>query len=117
MLFEIKSWVSGKVLFSAECESLKACVELAVSKKISLNYAELNGAELNDAGLNDAELIRIDGLKFSVIISPTHLHIGCKRFSHSEYRGLGDELIYKYDEKSQKHIVDAILNARWPEVT
>jgi len=161
MNFQIKSWVTGKVLFEADTKSLKFCVELAVRKGISLNYAELNyaelndaelngaklndaklndaklndaklnyaelndaklnyaelngaelnyaklnyaelndaelngaklndaklnGAKLNDAKLNGADLIRIDGLRFSVIISRSHIHIGCKRFTHKYFR-------------------------------
>ena len=92
-MIQIKSWLTGKVIFEADVENIKACVELAVSKSVSLNDAKLNGAklnyaELNYAKLNGAELVRIDGLKFSVIISPTHVHVGCKRFTIERFRSI-----------------------------
>ena len=54
MKFEITSWISGSVLFSAETESMRLCVELAVK----------SGANLRDANLRDANL-RFSDLRFS----------------------------------------------------
>ena len=42
-LIEIKSWLDGKVLFSAECENIKDCLELAGA---NLSCASLDGAKL-----------------------------------------------------------------------
>jgi len=143
MKFEIKSWITGKVLFEADTDSLRACIELAVSKGVSLNYAELNdaklngaelnyaelnyaklngaelnyaelnGAELNYAELNDAKLIRLDGLRYSVIASQTHVHIECKRWTIDEFRN-GDVAQYaNYGEiVNQYPIIIALLDAR-----
>ena len=54
MTFEIKSWINGSVLFSAETESFKLCVELAVN-----SGANLLGADLLAANLSGAELSEI----------------------------------------------------------
>lgn len=45
MIYEIKSWYDGKVLYSAEADSLLKLIELAVS-----NGASLDGAALLAAG-------------------------------------------------------------------
>ena len=51
MLYEIKHWYSGAVLFSLDCASLKICVEAAVAAKVSLDFASLDGASLRGASL------------------------------------------------------------------
>ena len=56
MKFEIKSWMTGGVLFSCETETLKLAVELAVKQKADLSYASLNRASLNRASLDGASL-------------------------------------------------------------
>lgn len=62
MLFEIKNWRNGAVIFAIDLtdeqwpDRWRIGVEEAVMAEISLNRAELNGAELNGAELNDAEL-------------------------------------------------------------
>jgi len=56
MLFEIKSWVNGKVLFKVETESLKLAVELAVKHGANLGGADLRGADLRGAYLGGAYL-------------------------------------------------------------
>ena len=47
-LIEIQSWLDGKVLFSAECENIKDCLELAGANLscASLDVASLDGAKL-----------------------------------------------------------------------
>ena len=62
-LIEIKSWLDGKVLFSAECENIKDCLNLAVNADVNLNFANLNRASLDGARLNGASLNRaiLDG--------------------------------------------------------
>ncbi len=55
-LIEIKNRFSGKVIFSAECLGIKACVELAVNGGASLRGADLSGASLKGAYLRDANL-------------------------------------------------------------
>ena len=60
MKFEIKHRYNGSVLFSLECESLKACVEAAVRSRANLSGANLSGAELSGADLSRAELYGAD---------------------------------------------------------
>ena len=54
--FEIKHWVSGKILFSLETESLKLCIEAAVKSGADLMGADLMGADLTGAYLTGADL-------------------------------------------------------------
>jgi len=54
--FEIKHKESGEVLFTAEINSLKRCVELAVEENADLSYADLSGANLRNANLSYANL-------------------------------------------------------------
>ena len=56
MNFEIKHWVSGKVLFSLETENMKLCLEAAVKSGADLRGADLRGADLSGADLRDANL-------------------------------------------------------------
>ena len=56
MLYEIKHRYTGAVMFSLECESLKLCVEAAVSAKADLRGANLSGANLRGANLSGANL-------------------------------------------------------------
>ena len=56
MKFEIKHRISGSVLFSLECESLKVCVVAAVEKKANLSGADLSRAYLSGAYLSGADL-------------------------------------------------------------
>ena len=67
MKFEIKSWINGSVLFSAETESLKLCVELAVKSGASLEHASLDHARLEHASLDYARLehASLDGAVYS----------------------------------------------------
>jgi uncharacterized protein YjbI with pentapeptide repeats len=55
-LFEIKSYVTGAVLFQLECGSLKICVEAAVSARANLAGANLARAYLAGAYLAGAYL-------------------------------------------------------------
>jgi len=60
MLYKILQRFSGKVLFEAECDSLKLCVELAVKKNANLSDANLRNANLSDANLWNANLRNAD---------------------------------------------------------
>jgi uncharacterized protein YjbI with pentapeptide repeats len=51
MKFEIKSRFSERVLFTAETESMKLCVEAAVKARADLARANLTDANLTDANL------------------------------------------------------------------
>ena len=55
-MIEIKRWDTGKVIYSGEFNSVKACLEAGVKKGVSFYCAELNDARLNDAELNYAKL-------------------------------------------------------------
>ena len=58
MKFEIKSWHTGGVLFTAECDSMKACLLLAIKSRADLSGADLSGADLSGADLSGANLSR-----------------------------------------------------------
>ena len=57
--FKIKN-TSGEIIFSAECVSLGACVELAVQQSISLSGADLSGAVLPRANLFGVNLAGVN---------------------------------------------------------
>ena len=64
-LFEIKSRLTGNILFSLECGSLKLCVEAAIRRDANLRCADLSCADLCctdlcDANLRDANLCCAD---------------------------------------------------------
>ena len=48
--FEIKNRYTDKVIFSAECETMKDCVELAAGREANLSEANLRWANLSPAG-------------------------------------------------------------------
>jgi len=56
MKFEIKSRFTGRVLFAAETESMKLCVEAAIKARAYLLGADLSGAYLLGADLSGAYL-------------------------------------------------------------
>ncbi len=56
MKYDIKHRISGKALFSLECDSLKLCVKAAIKKKADLRGADLRDACLEDAYLRGADL-------------------------------------------------------------
>ena len=56
MIIEIKHRYSGAILFSVEVGSLRAAVEIAVSRNASLENAYLRGANLRGANLENADL-------------------------------------------------------------
>ena len=55
-LYKIKHRLTGGVLFSLETESLKLCVQAAVTAKADLRDAYLGGTHLRGADLRDAYL-------------------------------------------------------------
>src|SRR3990167_3289840 len=82
--FEIKSCLDVSILFTAETESLKLAVELAVSKKIDLSYANLVRASLDGANLVGANLdgARLDFIKhdfWAVLLCAPHEVEGLKK--------------------------------------
>ena len=56
MKHEIKSRFTGEVLFSAEADSLRATVEIAVKAGANLSGANLSGVDLSGADLSGADL-------------------------------------------------------------
>jgi len=60
MLFEIKSWLTGGVLFKIETDSWKLAVEAAVKSGANLSGADLSGANLSGADLSGADLSGAD---------------------------------------------------------
>ena len=59
-LFVIKSWYSGRVLFSLETSSMKLCVEAAIKSDAVLRGADLRDADLRGADLRGADLSGAD---------------------------------------------------------
>jgi len=60
MIYEIKHRISGNVLFSLECGSLKLCLEAAVENQAYLRGANLREADLSGANLSEADLREAD---------------------------------------------------------
>ena len=56
MIFEIKSHIDGKILFSLETSSFKLCIEAAVKSSANLSSADLRSANLSYADLRYANL-------------------------------------------------------------
>ena len=56
MKFEINSWLTGKILFSFETETIKLAVEAAVKQRAYLRDAYLRDVNLQDADLQRAYL-------------------------------------------------------------
>ena len=56
MLYEIKRWDTGEIIFSHECDSWKICLEAAVKSRADLSRANLSGANLSSANLSSANL-------------------------------------------------------------
>jgi hypothetical protein len=56
MRIEIKSWLSGGILFEGEFGSLKVALEAAVKSRANLDGANLDGANLTGANLDGANL-------------------------------------------------------------
>ena len=56
MIFKIKSWLTGGVLFSIETDTLKLAVETAVKSRADLSGADLYGADLSGADLSRTNL-------------------------------------------------------------
>lgn len=56
MKFEIKSRITGKVIFECDAESMRIAVELAVFKKVDLRYSNLRGSDLSGSNLSGSNL-------------------------------------------------------------
>lgn len=65
--FEIKSRWDGRVLYSAEGETLRDVVVQAVREGASLDGASLVGASLRNASLDGASLVSADSDKLTLI--------------------------------------------------
>ena len=57
---EIKRWDNKEVIFTSTKQTIKEAVEEAVSKGVSLEYANLYNAELSHADLANADLTKAD---------------------------------------------------------
>ena len=85
MLYEIKHRFTGAVLFSLDCESLKICVEAAVSQKVSLRDSNLRGSDLSGSDLSGSDLIYSD-------LSGSDLRGSNLRGSNLSYSNLAHQL-------------------------
>ena len=59
-VFEIKHRFIEKILFRAETESLKSCLEAGIGMDANLRSANLRDADLRSANLRDADLRGVD---------------------------------------------------------
>src|SRR6478735_3084522 len=98
---EIKSWLSGKVLFSHTCEgnSIKVTLAAGIAVKANLSYADLRSANLRSANLRSAnlrsadlrsanlrsatgngqEVISFQSLQYSGVYTLEFMWIGCRK--------------------------------------
>ena len=60
MKIEIKSWITGGILFAVETDNWKLAVEAAVKSRADLTGADLTGADLTGAVLTGAVLTGAD---------------------------------------------------------
>ena len=108
-LFEIKSWYSGKVLFSLKTTSLKLCVMAAVKGGAVLSDADLRGAVLRGAVLSGAVLSDAD-LRGAVFdIAPVTDEQAVKNLDTVR------EIIL--DKQERLHMSDWHLNNEWQKRT
>ena len=103
MKIEIKSWISGSVLFSHEAEenSLRITLESAVTARANLAGAYLAGANLAGEVLTKAPISLIN-LYWSVLITGRYLRIGCQRHTHEEWVQFSDDQINQMDRGALK---------------
>ena len=66
MLYEIKSWVDGCVLFSLECGSFKLCVQAGIKAGITFRYGEFSNQDLSETDLSGGSFdnSRFDNSRF-----------------------------------------------------
>ena len=117
-LYEIKSRMDGKVLFSGRFASLKLCVEAAVSAPVSLRYASLVGVRLDGASLDGASLFgaRLDGARDIIMLSQPNewgayayrdattirVQVGCQNKTMAEARA------YWADKPDRREVLAAL---------
>jgi len=113
---EIKSWITGEVIFSHETNgnAIKLTVDAAIKLKANLRYADLRDADLRDANLRDANLISSDlrgaignnieiksmqlpmwNISFS--LNEQSLAIGCQQHSIAKWKEFTDDEISEMD--------------------
>ena len=111
MIFKIKHRCNSSVLFSFKCESLKLCVEAAISSDADLRDANLFGADLRDANLFGANLLGADlfgekltttpaqviGYKYFIFIAGEKMKIGCELRSIDEWNNFERSDIVEMD--------------------
>ena len=104
-----------KVIFENEKETIKetlvdANLVDANLEGANLEGANLRGANLRGANLRGANLVNVNGnlkeLKnmqietYSISFTKDILQIGCKSFSHTEWKNFSDEEINKMDKQA-----------------
>ena len=107
---EIKNRFDGSVLYTGEALTIKDLLENAAKECADLGGADLDGANLRGANLRGAYLdggdikiskipIQISTTTYHVIIFDSHMRIGCKFYSLSEWWGFDDHAIVEMDGK------------------
>ena len=84
-----------KVIFENEKETIKETVEDA-----NLIDANLRGADLRGANGNLKELKTMQIETYSISFTKDILQIGCKRFSHTEWKNFSNDEIEKMDSQA-----------------
>ena len=125
MKFEIKNWLSGALIFTAEIEcsedaplsiKLGLAVKKAVDAKVSLRYADLSNANLRYANLRYADLSSASSLwlaagnnkkvktiqagTYIVNYTDTLMQIGCQKHTIEEWWSFDDRKIAEMDGKT-----------------
>jgi hypothetical protein len=87
---EIKSWLTGNVLYSAEAENIKELLMSAIKAGVNLSHADLSGADLSHATLCRANLSGAD---------LSHATLCRANLSHATLcrAGLSDADLYRAD--------------------
>ncbi len=78
MNIQIKSWITGRVLFEGEFGSLKLCVEAAVKARADLAGADLAGAiyEGPPAATPEQATTNLDVVREIILAEPNRLFMG-----------------------------------------
>ena len=95
-------FLNDKPAIEIEAPTLKKAVQQLVKDRADLNGADLNGADLRRAKYGnftiDKTPINIGNLHYPVLIFENHMQIGCKLYTHEEWKNFTDEEIKEMDE-------------------
>ena len=103
---QITARLTGSVLFEHEAENntIRQTLETAVKAGANLDGANLTGVYLTGANLDGEILtkapISLMNLRWPVLITAQFMRIGCKRYSHTEWKNFTNEEISAMDYRA-----------------